>query len=221
MLVVVTSSADPELALIKSHAGAAIVVPAHLSQPGWSYEVGSGARAQLVTSKGIIAADDVSGVLTRTQRAWPAELPHINEEDREYVASEMTAFLAALLNELPCPVFNRPAANSLWGPPWTAEHWWRVAVVEGIAVCRDDDHLCDDPAEIVVLEGKVIRGGSTLPDGAKAWALRLAERAGVLLLGARFCLIHGALREVSLRPGLDEELLRMMELRCAAVQAIP
>ena len=221
MLVVVTSSADPELALIKSHAGVAIVVPAHLSQPGWSYEVGSGARAQLVTSRGIIAAGNLSGVLTRTQRAWPAELPHINEEDREYVASEMTAFLAALLNELPCPVFNRPAANSLWGPPWTAEHWWRAAVAEDIAVCRDDDHLCDDPAEIVVLEGKVIRGGSTLPDGAKASALRLAERAGVLLLGARFCLIHGALREVSLRPGLDEELLRMMELRCAAAQAIP
>jgi hypothetical protein len=221
MLVVVTSSADPELQLIKSSRCVAIVVPAHLSQPGWCYEVGSGAQARLVTSKGTIAADDVSGVLTRMQRAWPAELPHINEEDREYVASEMTAFLAALLNELPCPVFNRPAANSLWGPPWTSEHWWRAATAEGLAVCRNDDNLCDDPAEIVVLEGKVLRGGSTLPDGAKASSLRLAERAGVLLLGAKFCLRHGALQQVSLRPELNEELIRIIERRCAAVRGTP
>jgi hypothetical protein len=221
MLVVVTSSADPELALIKSNARMAIVVPAHLSQPGWCYEVGRGAHALLVTSKGIVAAGDVSGVLTRAQRAWPAELPHINEEDREYVASEMTAFLAALLNELPCPVFNRPAATSLWGPPWTAEHWWRAATAEGVTVCRNDDHLCDDPAEIVVLEGKVIRGASTLPNGAKALTLRLAERAGVLLLGARFCLRHGALQQVSLRPGLDEELICSIERRCATAEGAP
>jgi hypothetical protein len=221
VLVVVTSCADPDLGLLKSRPNVSIVVPAHLSLPGWSYEVGCGAQARLVTSKGTIAACGVSAVLTRTQRVWPAELPHINEEDREYVALEMTAFLAALLNELPCPVFNRPASNSLWGPPWTAEHWWRAAAAEGLAVCRNDDDTCDDVTEIVVLEEKVILGSSTLPEGAKALALRLAERAGALLLGARFCLRHKALQRMSLRPGLDEELIGIIERRCAAAQRSP
>lgn len=218
MLVVVTSSADPDLALFKCRPNVAIVVPAHMSQAGWSYEVGSGAQARLVTSKGTIAAADVSGVLTRTQRAWPAELQHINPEDREYVAAEMTAFLAALLNEMPCPLFNRPVANSLWGPPWTAEHWWRAATAEGFSVCRNDDNLCDDLTEIVLLEGNVVRGSNTLTDGAKTLAMRLAERAGVALLGARFCVSHRALQQVSLRPSLDHELIGIIEQRCVTAQ---
>jgi hypothetical protein len=216
MLVVVTSCADPELDLFKSHPDTAIVVPAHLSLPGWSYEVGSGAHARLVTSKGTIPAGEVSGVLTRTQRAWPAALLHINEEDREYVASEMTAFLAALLHELPCPVFNRPAGNSLWGPPWTMQHWWRVATAEGIAVCTNNDNRCGESSEIIVLEGKVVRGGGRLPDNAKVSALRLAVRAAVPLLGARFCVRHEAVRVVSLRPDLDEEMIHIIREHCGA-----
>ncbi|MGE5245569.1 MAG: hypothetical protein ACM3SQ_15200, partial [Betaproteobacteria bacterium] len=139
MLVVFTSWTDPDLPLFKARPGVGIVVPAHLSQPGWRYQVGCGTRANLVTSRGPIVASDITGVLTRTQRTWPAELPHIAPADRDYVAGEMTAFLAALLNELPCPLLNRPTATSLWGPPWTPEHWWRAAAAEGLAVCRNDD----------------------------------------------------------------------------------
>jgi hypothetical protein len=131
MFLVVTSSTDPDLSLFKSLPRTAIVVPAHLSQPGWFYEVSKGEHARLVASTGVLFAHDISGVLTRIKRVWPGELPHINEEDREYVASEMTAFLAALLNELPCVVVNRPAANCLLGPPWTAEHWKRTAADAG------------------------------------------------------------------------------------------
>src|SRR5215813_9231603 len=103
MLLVVTSASDPDLALLAARPSVTVVVPSHLSQSGWLYRVGVGARAQLITSRGTMRADELSGVLTRTQRVWTSDLQHIHEDDREYVAAEMTAFLAALIQELPCP----------------------------------------------------------------------------------------------------------------------
>ena len=63
-----TSSADPDLSLFKSLPETAIVVPAHLAQEGWIYEVGYGERAQLVASTGVLAASEISTVLTRIRR---------------------------------------------------------------------------------------------------------------------------------------------------------
>lgn len=214
MLLVITSSSDPELDLLKSRRNVAIVVPAHLSQSGWSYEVGKGAHARLITSRGSIRGSDVSGVVTRAQRPWPADLPHIVEADRDYVASEMTAFLAALVNDLPCPLFNRPAANSLLGPPWTIEHWWRVATQEGFRVCCQRDGSCEDLVKVLVLDGDVIHDGKTVPVHAGSLVSRLAVRAGVRFLQADFCVSHGGLRRVSMRPSLDHDLLDMIEHRC-------
>ena len=207
MFLVVTSSADPDLSLFKSLPETAIVVPAHLAQEGWIYEVGKGEHAQLVTASGLLAASEISAVLTRIRRVWPSELVHIGQDDREFVASEMTAFLAALLNELPCTVVNRPAATCLLGPPWTAAHWQRIAADADFPVCGRDGSQCDGVAEVVILGGKPIRGG-TGPAQFTALASHLAERAGVLLLSARFCCRHMSLREVSLRPELDAELAR-------------
>jgi hypothetical protein len=211
MLLVVTSASDPELFLFQARPGVALVVPAHMSQPGWSYEVGRGADAKLVTSKGLIAAGDIGGVLTRTQRAWPTDLVHIHPQDREYVAAEMTAFLAALLSELACPLFNRPAANSWWGPPWSAEHWRRAAAKEGIPICCDHDDCCADTGCAVVVGDRVTARDETLSHYAKTCALRLSELADVCLLEARFCGKHQGLQQVSMRPALDEELLGRIE----------
>ncbi len=211
MLLLVTSSSDPELSLFTSRPTVAVVVPAHLSQSGWSYEVGKGALARLVTSRGNIAAGEVYGVLTRVQRVWPSELPHIEADDREYVAAEMTAFLAALINELPCPVLNPPAANSLWGPPWTAEHWWRAATMEGFPVCCNYDRVCTDLASIVTLGTNTIHNDNTLPSEARDVSRFLAARAGVSLLESKFCRKHQAVQQVSLRPTLNQDLLAAIE----------
>lgn len=211
MLLVVTSSCDPELGLLQARPGAALVVPAHMSQPGWFYEVGRGAQARLVTSRGVMCGGDVSAVLTRTQRAWRSDLLHIDPEDREYVAAEMTAFLAALLNELPCPLFNRPTANSWWGPSWTQEHWWRAASKEGFPVCTNDNDLCAESQTVLLLGDKVMSPDKRLPEHESKCVLRLAELAKVRLLEAGFCRNHEALQRVSLRPALDEGLLTAIE----------
>lgn len=219
MLLVVCSSSDPELELLRARPGVALVVPAHLSQPGWFYELGRGARARLVTSRGVIAGGDVSAVLTRTQRAWPSDLPHIDQEDREYVATEMTAFLSALLNELACPLFNRPTANSWWGPPWTREHWWRAASREGFPVCTNPHDLCAESQTVLVLGDEVMSRDKGLPEHACKCVLRLAELANVRLLEARFCCNHQALQRISLRPPLDDDLLAAIEQQAMAAGA--
>jgi hypothetical protein len=211
MLLLVTSSSDPELALVTSRPTVAVVVPAHLSQVGWSYEVGKGALARLVTSRGNIAAGQVHGVLARIQRVWPSELPHIDPDDREYVASEMTAFLAALISDLSCPQLNLPTANSLWGPPWTMEHWWRAATKEGFPICCNYDRLCADLARIVVLGTNTIHSDNTLPTDARDVSVVLAVRAGVTLLECKFCRKHQALQRVSLRPSLSQDLLAAID----------
>lgn len=211
MLLLVTSSSDPELALFISRPTVAVVVPAHLSQVGWSYEVGKGALARLVTSRGNIAASEAHGVLARMQRVWPSELPHIDADDREYVATEMTAFLAALISDLPCPLLNLPTPNSLWGPPWTMEHWWRAATKEGFPICCNYDRLCADVGRIVVLGTNTIHNDNTLPNEARNVSLVLAGCAGVSLLECKFCRKHQALQEVSLRPSLSQDLLAAID----------
>jgi hypothetical protein len=220
MLLVVTSSGDSELALFTSRPTIAVVVPAHLSQSGWFYQVGEGALARLMTSRGDIGGSELSGVLTRIHRVLPGDLPHIEADDREYVAAEMTAFLAALISEMACPLLNRPAANSLWGPPWTIETWWRAAAKEGFPVCCNYDKLCTDLASIVVLGRDTIHRDNTLPDYARALSESLAACAGVSLLEARFCKTHQALQQVSLRPKLTGDLVAKIEEHCALGQRL-
>jgi hypothetical protein len=221
MLLVVTSASDPDLPLLTACPSVAVVVPAHLSQSGWLYKVGASATARLVTSRGDTRADELSGVLTRTQRVWTSDLQHIHEDDREYVAAEMTAFLAALINELPCPLLNRPRANSLWGPSWTSEHWWRASTKEAFPVCCNYNQRCTDAASVVVVGTKTIYDKSPLPDSAVDLSLVLAARAEVSLLEARFCRVHRALQGVSLRPELNHNLLVEIEEHCALAGRLP
>ena len=70
------------------------------------------------------------------------------------MAAEMTAFLAALVEDLPCPRFNAPTATSLLGPPFTRQHWWRAAAAAGAPVCARRDASCDaDSRDVVLLDG--------------------------------------------------------------------
>lgn len=217
MLLVVTSANDPDLTLLSARPSVAVVVPAHLSQPGWLYKVGAGRLSRLVTSRGEVRADELSGVLTRSQRVWKRDLPHIHEADREYVGAEMTAFLAALIHEMPCPLLNRPTANSLWGPSWTSEHWWRAAAREGFPVCCNSDRSCTDVASIVVVGKRAIFESGLLPESTVDLSLLLAVNAEVSLLEARFCREHRALQDVTLRPALNHDLLVEIERHCALV----
>jgi len=70
---------------------------------------------------------ELRGVVTRIANVHASDLAHIVEQDREYVAAELNAFLTAWLDSLRCPVINRPSASSLLGPALSHERWLALA----------------------------------------------------------------------------------------------
>ena len=75
----------------------------------WSMERdGSVADGTLVIDGRALALDDLSGVLMRMSMPPPLSLDELSAEDRSYVTRETTAAWLALLDALPCAVFNKP-----------------------------------------------------------------------------------------------------------------
>lgn len=137
MLLVLSSIFDQYVAAGVAHwraAGtAAEIVTCHdLAQPGWKLEL-DGEPTFVVAGKPV-AAREVKGVVTRIAHVTPLELPFIHVEDRDYAASEMQAFLLALLTGLSCPVLNQAHPGCLNGPAWTPEQWTRRAARAGVPV---------------------------------------------------------------------------------------
>lgn len=112
---------------------ARVVTPSDLSTPHWRYGTWNEAENQIVASGQVISQEAVTAVLTLLPGVAPLELAHIVPEDREYVAAEMHAFLFYWLNELECPIFNRPQYGTLTGPAWTAERWCWAAQAAGLS----------------------------------------------------------------------------------------
>jgi hypothetical protein len=161
-----------------------------LSGAGWELRIPGGAGAAVVSGKRV-SCSEIRGVLTRLAAVTEMELDHVAPGDRSYVASEMTAFLAAWLTSLECPVLNRPSPNCLFGPNWRPEQWLLLAARIGIPVedwARDTEHGFDatptrGTTALTVIGERCI--GYAHPTLA-AHARRLAREAGVELLGVHF-----------------------------------
>jgi hypothetical protein len=105
-----------------------------LSVRGWRFYSGA-SHAQIAIASGLqVAPGQIQGVLTRLPAVFACDLPHIIPEDRAYVAREMTAFLAAWISMLKCPVLNAPTPGCLSGPSWRPERWTRAAAQVGMSV---------------------------------------------------------------------------------------
>ena len=113
---------------------AALLTCDDLSVCGWRDFLGHSKTSTAVVGGREIAAEEISGVLTRVPSIFEQELLHILPADRAYVAAEMTAFLTSWLSRLTCPVLNRPTPTSLSGPYWRPEQWTAVATRLGIPV---------------------------------------------------------------------------------------
>lgn len=189
-----------------------VVRPADLSVRGWSWEAHAPGRACLVLpGHGEVPASALDGVLTRLHRVTPRDLGHMDAEDREYVADEMTAFLAALLATLPVPVINAPSAASLCGPAWTHHHWMRAADAAGLTVCPHP--AAGEHDQVAVLDGAVVGGADGTSTAPRAEAARTLQGvAGVRLLSVGFCHCHpdgvtGASPLPALTPAVGEAIL--------------
>lgn len=184
MLVVLGSSLDRSAtALVEawSTAGARLLSAEDLSRVGWAFRVAAPGTGAAVIGGELVRVSQVRGVVTRRPAVLAEELTAIEPADRAYLAAEMNAFLVAWLSALPCPVLNRPTPRSLNGPAWTALHWAAAAAEVGAHWVGESV----GPTHDVVVCGAACLGARSAGENDAARAL--AKRAGVELLGVRFC----------------------------------
>lgn len=140
MVLVVANAGDAVAsAFVRRYArqGVRLLRPCDLSRSGWRYELGDHAGpSQVVVAGRVCRETQLAGVITRLASVTPADLPHIEQADRAYVAQEMQAFLLAWLHMLPCPVLNRPTPLCLAGEWWSPQTWIHKACRLGIPVAR-------------------------------------------------------------------------------------
>jgi hypothetical protein len=193
MLIILAKREDPDAAWLagrwRSH-DAVVVSAADLSMSGWSMHLASPGKSRARIAGRDVGISDINGVIVRVAGVECEDLPHITPADRQYVASEMTAFLLAWLSGLPCPVLNRPAPGNLGGPCWRAEEWTHLATRLGIPVVplqRRSPDATSDRTEVaceitVIGEACFSRASTTLKNHAR----KLAKAAGTDLLVVRF-----------------------------------
>jgi hypothetical protein len=207
VLVVADERDAAAVALVERLGGAGrLVVPADLSRPGWTY--GSDVRLRAgTTAEGRFRVDDLAAVVTRIAAVVPDQLPHVALADRAYVAAEMTAFLRAWLDGLPCPVLNPPTSLSLSGPAWTLEEWAMVAARVGVPFAPTLRAVRRNVVRAAAEAGSwraVVVGATVFGAGDEAAHARaLADAAGVGLLTVAF--ENGDVVDVNCWPDLADE----------------
>ncbi|MFI9152424.1 hypothetical protein [Streptomyces sp. NPDC053367] len=136
MILVVASRRDAGARRLVRSWGpeARLLTPDDLSSPGWSVRTEDPRSSRAVVQGEVVTAGEITGVVTRLPAVTSQEVRRIHPDDRDYAASEMTAFLHYWLSALPCPVLNRPGPTGLCGPGWRSEQWSLTARRLGIPV---------------------------------------------------------------------------------------
>jgi hypothetical protein len=150
---------------------AILVTPADVSRPGWRLRCGQPAECCAAIAERTIAGDEIDGVVTSLAWIAPHELPHIDEDDREYVAQEIGAFLLAWLSELRCPVVDRPSPLSLAGCGRSSHEWAAIAARLGVPARP----IWDGPTTTVTVVGGRAVGDSDLAPAAEMVAAAVAR----------------------------------------------
>ncbi len=183
MLLIFGSRLDDQPWLLAEHlarfdVSPAIVIPFDLSRPGWRLRTGRAGELQAATADRVIGSGQIAAVVNLLPWITVHDLPHIAEDDREYVANEMAAFLLGWLCELDCPMIDRPTSLSLAGCGRWPSEWAALAMRVGV---RADTQWQGPRVDVTVLGGCAVAepGG----DG------RLARAAEAVAHAARRSLV--------------------------------
>lgn len=202
MLLFVGGARDAETRAAVAMLGpkrAALLDARDLSYRGWNLPTDRPAEGRIVAGSRPLSVSDLTGVVVRRLAVYPQELPHVQEQDRDYVAAEMTALLMWWLYALPIPVINRPRSGMLCGPGWRPPQWRAEAARLGYPLAPYQNSTAPDvlppaEAEVTVVGGAVMGN----PPGELAGrAVSLARAANVTLLHASF---DGAGRLIGAHP---------------------
>jgi hypothetical protein len=136
-----------------------------------------------------IRGDEVGGVLNRMLSVPPPEA--LQPSDRDYVAEELGAAVAAWFAALPCPVLNRPTPTLLCGPWRPPAHWRWLAAQVGLAalpwrLASWDEPDFPEPFERrhVLVVGDEVTG--PVPNRLDEGCVALAQAGDATLLGVTF-----------------------------------
>ena len=184
MFVVLCSAFDEEAALFVDRwpAEVSLLVPSDLSRPGWNFDPEDIAHSTAIIGGRQVSYPGIDGVFTLLPRVFEQELYNIVDNDRRYVAFEMTAVLLAWLTALSIPVINRPHPGCLSGPSWAPARWRHEAAACGIPI-NGAPPQSNRTFWATVIGGKCI---SEADDQMAAAARCLAEKAGVDILSVQF-----------------------------------
>jgi hypothetical protein len=175
VIVVAGSRHDPvAVDLVNRWSGAALCSAEDLVQPGWIWSSEAGGPPSTWVVDGRIVPDDqVTGVFVRRTTVYPGELAGTQPEDRSYLASELHAFLAHVLQATGAVVVNPVDDGATFGEAsLRPEHWMAVAAGEGVAVAplRVRSDRRPRPAEathlVEVVDGEALGEAPTALAGA-------------------------------------------------------
>jgi hypothetical protein len=162
---------------------ALVVMPSDLSRPGWRLRRGQPAHTRAAVGDRLLRADEFDAVVSMLPWVGLHDLPHVAEHDRAYVAGEMSAFLLAWLQELECPVLDRPTPLSLAGcGRWTAE-WATLARSVGVA---GETGWTGPTIEVTVVGGRAIADHAAADPARCRAAEVIAAAAGRTLVTLQF-----------------------------------
>ncbi|MCC2594689.1 hypothetical protein LKO27_14900 [Tessaracoccus sp. OS52] len=173
-----------------------VLTPRDLSRRGWALPSPPDGTGRLVVDGEPVAEADVGLVVALLEDVLPEELVWIREEDADYVAAEMTAFLRYWLAGLPERVLVAPGACSLAGPDHPVGAWADAAGLAAAAPGRRDWRQC---REVSVADG--VATGDASPR-LRAAATAMARWAGLPWLRAFFAPDTEELWSVSPLPAL-------------------
>jgi hypothetical protein len=152
----------------------------------------SGARFELSLADGVrLTSGDVHGVLNRMSHLPTAHLGPVESDDSRYAAAELAALTLSWLACISPVTVNRPSARGLPGAWRPAAQWAALASAAGLpvsAVPLFSPGIHPRPAvpnQSVIVVASTVHGAAA-PDAIARSCTRLAEAAGLDLLGIGF-----------------------------------
>ena len=192
VLVAAGGASAPSAAALAPLEAEVVTLEELAAGPGTLYDPGFERYALTVSGRRVVVGE-LTGVVNLVPAVPPELLTFYAEEEREYQAGELHAWLSFFLSSLRCRVVNRPTPVSLTGPALTPLSWTRLARAAGIATVplavdsRDVRAALREPepdgVDVVCVGGRVVSPTGSLSDKA---AMRLAEAADVTYLRVWF-----------------------------------
>jgi hypothetical protein len=192
LLLLVASELDPaaaQAAQLWPEVHVAVMTPRDLCRGGIAIKVDAFQDGKIVVQGKVESVYEIDAVITTLRSVPHYELWEVDDNDRPYVASELTAFLFYFLSRLDCPVLNRPTSHFLTGPSWGQLQWlWAcrqcgLRTRPGLLNSRENTALIEQPPQcgtVHVLDDSIVPVGRVQADPTPY--VRLARCAGVRYL---------------------------------------